>query len=297
MTRSASGNAPLIVSVAVNGGVLTAADTPHVPLTPVEIARSTIEAARAGAAIAHIHVRDAAGKPSGEVGLYNEAARLIRRECDVILNFSTDLRVASGTDCLLVGPEIASLPVGSVNLGDGMIAAPVPLVRKIAALMRTAGVRPELEIFHEGMLGTARRLVLEGAVDEPIMCQFCLGLEGGAPAEPGALLRMIREVPPEWLWSVAGEGEHATAMAALGIALGGHVRVGIEDSPYYLRDELAVSNAQLVERVIRLAVEFGRNVASAAEARTMLGIGPPGDTRTASARADDGSFAAVGDGS
>jgi len=261
---------PLIISAAVNGGELTRADTPFVPLTPAEISESAIAASHAGASIAHVHVRSEDGSPSGEVSLYREVMERVRAECDVVLNFSTDLRIASGADCLELGPELASLPVGSVNLGDEMIAAPAPLVRNVAQRMRAQCVTPELEIFHEGMIAAARRLVSEQVIREPVVCQFCLGFDGGAPADPDVLLRMVRAIPQTWTWSAVGLGDEGHVIAALAITLGGHVRVGIEDHPYYFPGELAVSNAQLVERVVRLAAEFGRPVATPDDVRTNL---------------------------
>lgn len=262
----------LIVTAAINGGNWTTSDTPHIPLTPEQIATAAIEAAEAGAAIAHVHVREENGAPSSDVALYRRVSELIRPRSDIILNFSTDLRLPTGSECLQLGPELASLPMGSVNLGDATIAAPVPVIRDVAVEMRAAGVRPELEVFHEGMIGTARQLVADGLIDEPVVCQFCLGFDGGAPADPHNLARMIDAIPPTWIWGVVGEGVNGVTMAALGIALGGHVRVGIEDHLFYLPGELALSNAQLVERVIRLASEFGRPVATPAQARAILGL-------------------------
>ncbi len=130
------------------------------------------------------------------------------------------------------------------------------------------------------MIPAAGRLVRDGFVDQPVLAQFCLGFEGGAPAEPGTLLRMKEAIPPDWIWSVVGVGDQGVPMAAMAIMLGGHVRVGIEDHPYYSPGVLAVSNAQLVERVVRIAREFGRVPATPAEARAMLrlggGTGAPG---------------------
>src|SRR5690606_18836942 len=135
----------LIVSVAVNGATVGRGDTPYVPLTPREIADSAIAAHAAGAAIAHVHVRDADGAPSSDVELFREVAERVRARCDVALNFSTDLRLADGVAALTLRPEVASLPAGSVNLGDELMAAPRPVVREVAELMRRSGVRPELE--------------------------------------------------------------------------------------------------------------------------------------------------------
>jgi len=262
----------VIISVAVNGATLQRADTPHVPLTPVEIAGSVVEAHEAGAAIAHVHVRSEDGAPSSDVTLYREVMQRVRARCDVLLNFSTDMRQNGGADCLALGPEIASLPVGSVNLGDELMAAPRPAVFATAAEMRASAVRAELEIFHEGMVGAARQLVDAGLVDDPVLCQFCLGFDGGAPADVGALVRLIEALPSHWRWSVAVEGDDGLALHAVAIARGGHVRVGLEDSPYYHPGELAGSNAQLVRRMVRLAQEFGRPIATTADARAMLGI-------------------------
>jgi 3-keto-5-aminohexanoate cleavage enzyme len=263
---------PLIVTAAINGGEWMTSDTPYIPLTPEAIASATIEAADAGAAIAHIHVRAEDGEPSSDVSLYRRVSELIRTQSEVILNFSTDLRLPTGSDCLQLRPEMASLPMGSVNLGDATIAAPVPVLRDVAAEMKAAGVRPELEIFHEGMIGTARRLAADGVIEDPVVCQFCLGFDGGAPADPQNLSRMIDAIPRHWIWGVVGEGLNGTTMAALGMALGGHVRVGIEDHLYYLPGELALSNAQLVSRVVRLASEFGRRVATPTQAREIFGL-------------------------
>jgi 3-keto-5-aminohexanoate cleavage enzyme len=269
----------LIVSVAVNGADLGKGDTPHVPVTPGEIAESVVAAGAAGAAIAHVHVRDGDGRPSSEVALFRQVLDRVRAQCDVVLTFSTDLRLPSGTDALELGPELGSLPAGSVNLGDEVMVASRPTVRDVAERMRVAGVRPELEIFHEGMIATARLLVEEGIVDDPVLCQFCLGFDGGAPADATALTRMVAAVPPHWTWSVAVEGGGGLPLLVLALTMGGHVRVGMEDHPYYMPGELATSNAQLVERIVRIAGALGRPVASADEARAMLGLRAAGHER------------------
>jgi 3-keto-5-aminohexanoate cleavage enzyme len=265
----------LIISVAVNGGELRLSDTPYVPITPEAIAQSTREAAEAGAAIAHIHVRADDGSPSVDLERFRQVMELVRAECDIVLNFST---LASDPDFLQLAPEIASLPVGSVNLGENLLSAPPCHVRSIARQLKETGTRPELELFHEGMISTARRLVGEGFVDPPVLAQFCLGFEGGAPADPGALLRMKEAIPPDWIWSAVGVGDQGVSVAALAIMLGGHVRVGIEDHPYYSPGVLAVSNAQLVERVVRIAREFGRSPATPAEARAILQLNSGAET-------------------
>jgi 3-keto-5-aminohexanoate cleavage enzyme len=263
----------LIISVGINGGELTRDDTPYLALTPEEIVESVVAAHAAGAATAHIHVRDAEGRPSNDLGIHAEVMAGVRERCDVVLNLSTDVRRPGGDATLALRPEIASFPGGSTNYKDSILEAQLPNLRSLAARMREAGAKPELEIFHEGMIGQCLKLADEGLLDEPLFFQFLLGLDGGAPPDPRTLLRMVDSIPADALWCVCGIGTRAGVdMAMMGILLGGHVRVGIEDHIEYLPGELARDNAQLVARVVRLAAEYGREVATSDDARRMLGL-------------------------
>jgi 3-keto-5-aminohexanoate cleavage enzyme len=262
---------PLIVSVGINGGELSREDTPYLPLTPAEIADSIIGAHAAGASIAHVHVRDEQGRPSDDPALFRGVTERVRERCDIILNLSTDVR-HDGFASLDVGPEIASFPGGTVNYGDGVLMATMPVLRTLARRMRDAGTRPELEIWHEGMIEQCQQLAAEGLLDEPRFYQFILGMAWGAPADPRTLLRMVDSIPRGAVWCVCGVGHSAVPMALHAIPLGGHVRVGIEDSIEYLPGQLAESNAQLVERIRRIAEEAGRPLASPAQARGILGL-------------------------
>lgn len=263
----------LIISVGINGGELTRADTPHLPVTPEEIVDAVVGAHRAGAAAAHIHVRDAEGRPSNDLGIHAEVIDGIRARCDIVLNLSTDVRRPGGDATLALRPEIASFPGGSTNYKDSILEAQLPSLRRLAAAMREHGSKPELEIFHEGMIGQCLKLAAEGLLDGPLFFQFLLGLDGGAPPDPRTLLRLVDSIPPEAIWCVCGIGTRAGVdMAMMGILLGGHVRVGIEDHVEYLPGQLARDNAQLVERVVRLAAEYGREVATPDEARAILGL-------------------------
>ncbi len=263
----------LIISVGINGGELTRDDTPYLPLTPEEIVESVVAAHAAGAATAHIHVRDAEGRPSNDLGIHADVIAGVRERCDVVLNLSTDVRRPGGDATLALRPEIASFPGGSTNYKDSILEAQLPNLRVLASRMREAGAKPELEIFHEGMIGQCLKLAADGLLDEPLFFQFLLGLDGGAPPDPRTLLRMVDSIPPEAVWCVCGIGTRAGVdMAMMGILLGGHVRVGIEDHIEYLPGELARTNAQLVERVVRLAGEYGREVATPDEARQILGL-------------------------
>jgi 3-keto-5-aminohexanoate cleavage enzyme len=260
----------------VTGGELTRDDTPYLPLTTDEIAASVNAAFDAGAAMAHVHVRDADGRPSDDPELFGRVIGLVGEHCDIVLNLTTDVR-HEGFASLDVRPEVGSFPGGTVNYGDGVLLATMPVLRDLARRMREVGTKPELEIFHEGMIGQCARLAAEGLLEEPRFYQFVLGLEWGAPADPRTLLRMVDSIPPGSPWCVCGVGRAAVAMAMHAIPLGGHVRVGIEDSIEYLPGRLAESNAELVARIARIAAEFGRELASPTDVRRILGLRLPAE--------------------
>jgi 3-keto-5-aminohexanoate cleavage enzyme len=269
-------NDPLIISVAVTGGEHTRDATSYLPVTPDEIAASAVEAHRAGAAIAHIHVWDEAGRPSQDPELFRRVYELVEAECDLVLNLTTgpgddppeDVRLRS----LELRPELASFDAGSMNFGDFVFRNRPAFLRRMAETMRETETKPELEVFDEGMIHNCLRLHAEGLLDAPLYFQFVLGVPGGAAATPETLLHLVRTIPPGSPWSATGIGRHAVAVAMLAIVLGGHVRVGLEDSIYYRRGELATSNAQLVARVARIAEEAGRPLATPDEARALLGL-------------------------
>ncbi|HET6691671.1 MAG TPA: 3-keto-5-aminohexanoate cleavage protein [Miltoncostaeaceae bacterium] len=263
----------LIISVGINGGELSRADTPYLPLTTDEIIESVVGVHAAGGAVAHVHVRDARGRPSQDLGLYRAVVDGVRERCDIILNLTTDIRRRGGDATLGLAPELASFPGGSVNYGDSILEARLPKMRELAERTREFSVKPELEIFHEGMIQQCLQLAEEGLLDDPLYFQFLLGLDGGAPPDARSLIRLVDSLPSGSLWGVAGIGTRAGIdMVMLGMLLGGHVRVGIEDHPEYLPGRLATSNAELVDRVARLAGEYGREIATPDEARAMLGI-------------------------
>lgn len=262
----------LIISAGINGGELSRAQSPHLPITPEEIIESTYGAYEAGASIAHVHVRDAQGLPAHDLDLYRRVVEGVQARCDIIVNLTTDARREGGFATLDLKPELASFPGGTINYGDGVLTATMPTLRSLAAAMREAGSKPELEIFHDGMIGQCLTLIDEGLLDEPCFFQFFLGMQHGSDADPRTLIHHVDSIPTGSPWCVCGIGDASVPMAALGIMLGGHVRVGLEDQTDYLPGERATSNAQLVARVARLAAEFGREVATPAEARELLGI-------------------------
>jgi 3-keto-5-aminohexanoate cleavage enzyme len=267
---------PLIVSVAVTGGEHGREATRHLPVTPREIAESAYEAHLAGAAIAHIHVRDDEGNPTQDLERYSEVIDYLAERSDMVVNLTTDPGGSVPHEnrmlALDLGPELASFDAGTMTFGDRVMYASLSFLRSLASRMRETGTKPELEIFHSGMIGTCLQLASEGLLKEPLYFQFVLGVPGGAPASAPELLNMLKQIPSESPWSVTGIGRHGVAMAMLGILLGGHVRVGLEDQIYYSAGVLARSNAELVARVGRLANEYERPLATPSDARRILGL-------------------------
>lgn len=266
----------LIITAALVGAEVTREDTPHLPVTPEEIGEAAAQAWEAGAAIAHIHVRDETGKPSQSRDLYEAAIREIRKRCPIIVQVSTGGAVGMSPEERLqpvsLGPEMATLTTGTVNFGSEVFMNPLAEIQFFAEEMMRYGVRPEFEIFDTGMIGTALGLVRDGWVTGHLHFDFVMGVPGGMPATARHLLLLIDQLPKGATWTVAGIGRHQLPMAALGITLGGHVRVGLEDNIYYRKGELA-TNAQLVARVKRIAGELERDVATPEEARQLLGLG------------------------
>jgi 3-keto-5-aminohexanoate cleavage enzyme len=266
---------PLIITAAICGGEHGREATPHLPLTPADIAASVRGAHAAGAAVAHIHVWDADARPSQDLELYREVyARL--DGCDIVLNLTTgpggEPTEAERMAPLRLRPELASFDAGSLNFGEGLFRNELPFLRRLGRAMREAGTRPELEVFDLGMIATCLRLRDEGVLEDPLHFQFVLGVPGGAPATVATLVHLVGALPAGTGWGVTGIGRASVPMAMHAIAMGGHVRVGLEDSIYYAAGRLATSNAELVERVALLAGIAGRPIATPAQARELLAL-------------------------
>ena len=293
-------NYEVIVSCAVTGAGDTVGKSPHIPVTPEEVANAAIEAAKAGAAIAHIHVRDPeTGKGSRDPELFKEAVDRIRSsDTDVVINLTSGMggdwtpseedpsMPGPGTD--MIGPlerlahvkellpEICSLDCGTLNFGDGneiYIATP-PYLRKMAELTKEWGVKPELEVFELGHLRFAKQMIAEGLIDEPPMFQICLGIPWGADHSVDMLKVMKDELPGGVVWGGFGISRMQMPIAAAAIAMGGNVRVGLEDN-IYLERGVAATNAQLVEKVIGIIDRMGARAVTPAEARKKLGLRNP----------------------
>lgn len=268
----------LIVCAAVTGGEHGREANPHIPYTPEEIADAVNDAADAGAAICHVHVRHPDGRPAQDVDLLRRVYDRVAAHGDVILNLTTapggDIRGDDRLRCLDLRPELASFDAGSMNFGGDVFENSPAFLRQMARRMLEAGTKPELEIFDSGMIGNCLRLHREGLLLAPLHFQFVLGVPGGAPATARTLLHLVESIPSGSTWSATGIGRAWVEMAMVTMVLGGHVRVGLEDAVYYARGELARSSAQMVARVTRLAGELGRPLATPAEARRILGLAP-----------------------
>jgi 3-keto-5-aminohexanoate cleavage enzyme len=265
---------PVMITAAMVGAEVTREQQPHLPITPAEIIASAVECYEAGAAIIHIHVRDAAGNATQDAALFREVVEGIRAHCPVITQVSTGGAVWMSAEERLqsieCGPDMATLTTGTVNFGNDVFMNNRGLVETFARRLRDAGIVPEIEIFDTGMIDEALRLRGMGLIGDPLHFDFVMGVPGGIGPDPAHLVHMVRSLPPGSSWSVAGMGRHQLTLATIALAMGGHVRVGFEDNIYYRKGQLARSNAELVARVARIAAELDRPVATPAQAREML---------------------------
>lgn len=266
---------PLIITVAPVGAELTPDQTPHLATTPRalgEVARSVRDA---GASMLHVHCRNDDGSNTHDVGRFKEAYEAIRGQSDLIVQFSTGGAIGMTPEeraaVLQLRPEMATLTCGTVNFGDDVFENSFPIMRAILSRMHEFDVLPELEIFDKGHLTNARRLEKEGLLTFPAHVDFVLGVPGGLDASVQNLCDLVDALPAGCTWSVAGIGRMQLPMAMAALAMGGHVRVGLEDNIYYSKGRLA-TNAELVARVARLAGELGRPVATPEQARRILGL-------------------------
>jgi 3-dehydrocarnitine:acetyl-CoA trimethylamine transferase len=284
----------VMVSCAVTGSADTPARNPAVPVTPPEIAASALDAAEAGAAIVHIHVRDPqTTRPSMDPALYREVVERIRASnSDVLINLTTGpgarfipglddpLKPASGSTLSLpaqrvrhvveLAPEICSLDMGSMNMGNQVFMNTPPHLEAMAISIRDAGVMPELEVFEAGHLLLAKQMIETGHIKPPGLFQICLGISWGQPATPEAVIYMRNLLPPAAIWFAFGISLHQFPIAAQTVLLGGHVRVGLEDNLYLEKGKFAPNNASLVEKAVNIINILGEEAATPNEARQML---------------------------
>ncbi|MCS1352327.1 3-keto-5-aminohexanoate cleavage protein [Mechercharimyces sp. CAU 1602] len=265
----------LMITVALVGAEASRADHPQLPLTAVEIGKAAEASWRAGAAIAHIHVRDHLGNASQDAGLYRAAMDEIKKRCDIIIQVSTGgavgMNIEERAQPLSLYPEMATLTTGSINFGEDVFLNTPQDIRMLARTMKENRIYPEFEIFDVGMIRNALQLVKEGIVGKNHHFDFVMGVPGAIPATASNLVHLVAQLPARATWSVAGIGRAQLPLATMAMVMGGHVRVGLEDNLYFRKGELA-SNEQLVARIARIAKELERPIATPGEAREILGI-------------------------
>ena len=289
-------NREVFITCAVTGSGGTQDRSPHVPRSPEQIAKSAIDAAKAGAAVVHCHVRDPeTGKPSRDLALYREVTDRIRDSgTDVVLNLTAGMggdavfdgteqmdrlssksdmagaaaRVAHVIDCR---PEICTLDCGTMNFNEAdyvMVNTP-GMLRDMGSRMRDSGTRIEIEAFDTGHLWFAKELVKEGVIPAPVLVQLCMGVPWGAPDDLNTFMAMVNNVPYDWHWSAFSIGRNQMPYVAASVLAGGNVRVGLEDNLWLDKGVLA-TNAQLVERATTIISNLGARVITPAEVRAKL---------------------------
>ena len=292
-------NQNVFITCAVTGSGGTQDKSPHVPRSPKQIADSAIEAAKAGAAVVHCHVRDPeTGAPSRDLALYREVTERIRdSEVDVVLNLtagmggdmvfgdvenplpvkeaSTDMvgateRMAHIAECL---PEICTLDCGTMNFAeaDYVMTNTPGMLRAMGQMMTDLGVKPEIEAFDTGHLWFAKQLVKERILDSPALVQLCMGVPWGAPDDLNTFMAMVNNVPSEWNWSAFALGRNEMPFVAASVLAGGNVRVGLEDNLFLERGVLA-TNALLVEKAVTIIENLGARVIGPEDVRQRLGL-------------------------
>jgi uncharacterized protein (DUF849 family) len=289
-------NKNVIITCAVTGAGDSWSRHPDLPVTPQQIADAAISAARAGAAVAHIHVRDPeTGKGARDVELFRQVVDLVREsDTDVIINLTAGMGgdwfpdddqpslPGPGTDLAgpeerlahveALRPEICSLDCGTMNFGENYVYVSTPrILLKMAELIQSWGVKPELEVFDLGQIRFARTLIDSGLIDSPPLFQLCLGINWGAPADTESMMAMRNALPSGANWASFAIARMEMPMVAQAVLLGGNVRVGLEDNLYLGKGVLA-SNAQLVEHAVGIVESLGARVVGPAEAREQLGL-------------------------
>lgn len=294
-----------IITAAITGGIHTPTMSPHLPITPREIADEAVRSWEAGAAVAHIHVRDPeTGQPSPSLDLYREVAVEVKARSDMILCFTTGGGIGMTTEQRVsvvptFRPELASFNCGSLNFAlfpvlkqyetftypwesahlagteDFIFPNTFKTLREFCVHFRASGTKPELEVYDVGMINNLAFLLREGHLEKPVYLQFVMGILGGIPAtleNLQFLRRTARDALGDFAWSVCAAGRHQMRMGTASLLMGGNVRVGLEDSLFLERGKLAGSNAEQVEKIVRIGRELGVEPAAPADARKILGL-------------------------
>lgn len=267
----------LIITAAVLGNVPTKEMNPNTPITTDEIVEDIIKCREAGASVAHIHVRDENGEPTSDRKLFKEILdKLEEKECDIITQLSTGARGGENTvewrgQMLDLNAEMASLSTGSSNFVSQVNANSFQLIEELAEKMYANNIKPEIEAFDLGMIDNAKYLLREGILKGPLQFNFVMNVRGSVAGTPRNLLHMVESIPEGSTFTTSGIGPSQLPMLTMSILLGGHARTGLEDTVLYDKGVMA-SNVMLVERVVRISKELGREIATPDEARKILSI-------------------------
>ena len=272
---------PLIITTALTGAETTREMQPNLPITPSEQAATAKACYEAGSTVIHLHVRDDEGKPTQSLSRFSESIEAIKAAVpEIIIQMSTGGAVGEPFETrmapLKLKPHMATLNAGTLNFGDEIFTNAPADIERLASYFNEVGVAPEIEVYESGMIDYISKLVRKGLITHtPLHVQFVLGVPGGMSGKPKNLLYMaehLKEELPDATWGVAGVGRWQLPCAVMAIVMGGHVRVGFEDNVYYHKGQIASSNAQLVERIKRIAMEMGRPIATIEQAKGILGL-------------------------
>lgn len=268
-----------IITVAVTGAWPKKENNPNVPMTPQEIAEDVYQCWQAGASIAHLHMRDDQGNGTMSIEKFKETVGLIKeKNCPIVLNLTTsgDLHATEETrmaHLIDLKPEMASYDAGSMNwMHSGLFLNPPAFLEKLGQVMHENGVKPEIEAFDASFIYNALYYQKKGILKAPLHFQFCMGAAGGTAATVENLVYLKSLIPQECTWSAFGIGAGHMPILLATIAMGGHIRLGMEDNVMYAKNRLAKSNAEFVERAVRLIKEANRTVATTDDAREILGL-------------------------
>jgi 3-keto-5-aminohexanoate cleavage enzyme len=265
-----------VITVATTGPIATKADNPHLPTSPEEIAAAVAEAYDAGAAVAHLHFRDEHERPTADPAIARRTVELIRDRCPILIQLSTgvglDVPFEERAALVELRPQMATLNPCSMSFGSGEFRNPPRDVRRLAARMQELGIKPELEVYDTGHLDECLRLRDEGLLSGRPQFSIVLGVRGGAAATVDNLVRMVGRLPDDAIWQIIAIGRANLELTAVGLAMGGNARAGLEDTLYLRKGQLSEGNLPLVRRTVRLAEALDLTIASSAEASRVLGL-------------------------
>ena len=267
---------PAVLTTALTGPIATKADNPALPTTPEEIAAAARDAYEAGAAVVHVHLRDPDERPTADLGTARRTVGLIEESCPALIQLSTGVGLGVPFEerarLIQARPKMATLNVCSMTFGGGEFSNPPDDVRRLAYRMGELGVKPELELYDTGHLEMALTLHSEGLLQEPLQFSLVMGILGGMPARPDTLVSLSDRMPEGSVWQVIGIGRHNLPMTAIGLALGGNARTGMEDTLMVRRGQPATGNGELTKRLASTARALDRPPATVEQAAKALQI-------------------------